>query len=81
MEIAIITILFAYLIVASVGVFTGFDLRKWPSWLYGAYGFLSGYLIGFLIVDVSSGLLGGVLFAFMILYGGAMTHFHRQRFK
>jgi hypothetical protein len=81
METIIIAILFAYLVVSGVGMLIGLDLRKWSSWLFGIYGFLSGFLIGFLIVDVRSGLMGGVLFAFIVLYGGAMVRWHRQRFK
>jgi len=81
METIIVAILFAYLLVSAIGIFIGLDLRKRSSWLYGAFGFLCGFLIGFLIVDVRSGLLGGMLFAFIVLYGGAMVRWHRQRFK
>ncbi len=81
METIIVAILFIYLAVSGVGIFVGLDLKKWSSWLYGIYGFLSGFLIGFLIADARSGLLGGTLFAFIVLYGGAMVHWQRQRFK
>ena len=81
METIVVAILFAYLLVSAIGIFVGLDLRKRPSWLFGAFGFLSGFLIGFLIADVQAGLLGGALFAFIVLYGGAMVRWHRQRFK
>ena len=75
---------FVFLIVSSVCIFTGLDLKKWSSWLLGLYGFLSGLLMGFLWpdgdLDVPSLLTVGALFAFIVLYGGATTHWHRQRF-
>lgn len=35
-----------YFIVCGVCIFIGLDLRKWRSWLYGLYGFISGFMIG-----------------------------------
>ena len=81
METIVIAILLVYLIVGGVGMYKGLDLSKWSSWIYGIYGFLSGFLIGFLIVDLQSGLLVGALFAFIVMYSGVMIRWHRQRFK
>ena len=81
METIILAILFTYLVVSGIRVFIGLDLRKWTSWLYGIYGFLSGFLIGFLIADIQLGLQVGAIFALIVMYGGAMVHWHRQRFK
>ena len=82
--------LFVFLIVSAIATFRGLELRKRSSWLYGLYGFLSGFLIGFLRSDGAGGLQldtnltlslqGGALFAFMVMYSGAMTRWHRQRF-
>jgi hypothetical protein len=81
METIILAILFTYIVGGGIRVFIGLDLRRWTSWLYGIYGFLSGFLIGFLIADIQLGLQVGAIFAFAVMYGGAMIHWHRQRFK
>ena len=74
-------ILFLYLTVCGTCVFIGLDLKKWFSWLFGIFGFISGFLIGLQITDARGGLTMGSLFAFIVLYGGATTHRHRQRFR
>lgn len=70
-----------YLIVSGMAIFLGLDLRKWFSWLFGLYGFISGFLFGLLKSDNSGGFTMGILFAFVVIYGGAMSHWHRKRFK
>jgi hypothetical protein len=70
-----------YLITCGSAIFVGLDLKKWRSWLLGLYGFISGYLFGLLKSDTSGGLVMGALFAFVIIYGGATSYWHRQRFK
>jgi len=78
----IVNIIFViYVVVCGIGIFIGLDLKKWKSWLYGLYGFVSGLLIGLSRADVSGGLTLGLLFTFVVLYGGATSHWHRQRFK
>jgi hypothetical protein len=72
---------FVNLIVCGIGIFIGLDLKKWSSWLFGAYGFLSGLLVGLSRADVEGGLGMGILFAFVVMYGGATTRWHRQRYK
>lgn len=69
-----------YLIVCGTAIFVGLDLKKWLSWLCGLYGFISGFLFGLLNAGTRGGLEMGALFAFVVLYGGAMTRFHRKRF-
>ena len=79
-----------FLIVLFICIFKGLDLKKWSSWLYGLYGFISGFLVGFLTSDggggyhlipsVTGSLQIGALFAFVIMYGGATSHWHRKRF-
>ena len=81
METIIVVIFVATLIVSSVSIFVGLDLKKKSSWLYGLFGFVCGFLAGFIIADLNTGLLSGALLAFVIMYGGAMTHWQRQRFK
>jgi len=81
METIILAILFPYIVAGGIRVFIGLDLRRWTNWLYGIYGFLSGFLIGFLIADIQLGLQVGAIFALAVMYGGAMIHWHRHRFK
>jgi hypothetical protein len=81
METIAVFVLLVYLVISAIGMIIGIDLKKWSSWLFGIYGFLSGFLVGFLLVDLKSGLLGGLLFAFIVLYGGAMVRWQRERFK
>jgi hypothetical protein len=73
--------IFIFLIVGGIGVFLGLDLRKWSSWLYGLYGLLSGLFVGLSDGDISGGLKLGVLFAFLVLSGGAAIRWHRQFYK
>jgi len=70
-----------YLIICGSAIFVGLDLKKGRSWLLGLYGFISGYLFGLLKSDTSGSLVMGALFAFVVIYGGATSYWHRQRFK
>lgn len=70
-----------YLIVCGICIFVGLDLKKWYSWLCGLYGFISGFFFGLSKADVSGGLQLGLLFAFVLIYGGATSRWQRQRFK
>lgn len=86
----IIANVFVFLIVYFMVTFKGLDLKKWSSWLYGLYGFLTGFLVGFLsqdntgdlrlAVNLAGSLQVGALFAFIVIYTGAMNRWHRQRF-
>ena len=90
MATVIIADLFVFLIVAGIGMFRGLDLKRWSSWLFALYGFISGFLCGFLrqeedgslrlLVNWTLSLQGGALFAFAVMYAGAMNRWHRQRF-
>ena len=62
-----------YLIVCGTAIFIGIELKKWHSWLFGLYGFISGLLFGLAKADVAGGLGLGVLFAFVVMYGGATS--------
>jgi hypothetical protein len=79
------TIIFAnnslFVIVACIGMLIGLDPKKWSSWLFGLYGFLTGFLFGFVRTGPSVGFQVGALFAFIVMYSGAMTRWHRQRYN
>jgi hypothetical protein len=81
METIAIVNLLVFVVIGMVNVFIGFDIKKWRNWLLCLYGFASGFFTGFVFVDLSGGLKLGLLFAFAVMYGGATTHWNRQRFK
>lgn len=81
METIVLAIFWVFVIVGLIGIFIGLDPKKWASWLYGVYGFVSGVLIGFLRDDVSAGLKLGPLFAVSVMWGGVTTHWQKQRVK
>ncbi len=70
-----------FIIIGSMIIYIGVDLKKRTSWLWGAYGLISGFLVGLLWADLVQAILIGIIFTFVIMYGGAITHWHRQRFK
>lgn len=80
-----------FVIVSAICVFRGLDLKKTSSWLYGLYGFVSGFLSGFvrsdgnggyqLVTDMTGSLQSGIFFAFIILVGSAVIRWQRERFK
>jgi hypothetical protein len=81
MEKLVISNFYIFVIVSCVIVFLGLDLRKWSSWLYGIYGFLSGFFLGLMYLDVWKGVELGFLFAFAVLFGGANVRRGRERYK
>ena len=61
-----------FIFIAMVFITTGLNLRKWPSWLLGIYGFITGFLMGLFYSDIQNAFVAGMLFAFGVLSGGAM---------
>ncbi len=88
---AIIANLFLFIIISVIGVFKGLDIKKKSSWLFALYGFLTGFLMNFLvqydydnlkfIVNWKAGIQLGILFAFAVMYVGVTNRWHRQRFS
>jgi len=88
-----ITLIFAnfiiFVIISAIWTLRGLDLKKRSSWFYGVYGFISGFLIGFLrsdraggyqlIMNLPASFQAGTLFAFVILFGGATNRWSRRR--
>ena len=72
---------YIFVLVSFVGTFLGLNPRKQTSWLYGIYGFLSGFFLGFLFYDARLGLELGAIFAFAVMFGGACVYWGRQRYK
>ena len=75
------SVLFA--IVCFIATFKGLDLKERSSWLCGLYGFLSGFLLGFLgredtTTNLLVGIQVGIVFAGIVLIGGATTRRNRR---
>jgi len=62
------------LIIASISLGYGFDLKKWQSWIY----ILCGFLFGFLQLG---GIGSGVLVALLMIWGGPIALKHREKFS
>lgn len=67
--------------VGGISIIIGLDLKKWYSWLIGAYGFVIGFLMGLAWVDFNTAVIAGVLFAFLTLASGASVHWNRKRWR
>ena len=80
METVAIANIFVFVVVSGIAIYFGLELKKWSSWLFSLYGFLSGFLIGFIKGGVQGGLEFGALCAFVVMFGGVMSYWHRQRF-
>ena len=72
---------FIFLIVSCIGMFFGLNPRKWTSWLYGFYGFLTGFLFYFIRPNFIGSLQLGLMIAFAFMYTGIMVFRHRERYK
>ena len=77
-----------FIIVMGITGYIGLDLKKWSSWLYGIYGFLSGFLLEFLVfnddntlglsMNLTGSLQAGSIFAFLIVWAGVTRRWQRQ---
>ena len=81
METIAVVNFYIFLVVGFIGIFMGLNLKKWTSWLFGLYGFLSGLLLGSVLLNASSGLELGAIFAFAVMFGGANVRRGRERYK
>jgi hypothetical protein len=57
------------------------DIKKWWSWLFVLTGFISGFIIGLLKVNISGGLILGAVFSFITISGGVLTRFYRLHYE
>ena len=72
---------FIFLIITFVCTILGLDFKKWQSWLVGLYGFLSGYLLGFLSKARSPSWQLGLLFTIVIMSSSIVTRQYRLHFR
>ena len=79
---------FVFVIVGFIVTIKGLDLKKRSSWWFGLYGFISGFLIGFLrsddiggyqvITNLTASFQIGIVFAFVVLIGSATNRWYRN---
>jgi hypothetical protein len=63
-------------------IFIGLDLKKWRSWLFGAYSFLSAFLFTLISTgNINESLMGGAIIAFALMFAGATTHLTKEHAK
>jgi len=80
MESVVNLLMLILILVWSISIGVGFDLKKPFSWLY----VLSGFLIGLLLTTMSDqkfGIQVGVLLALISIWGGPLTFKRRQHYK
>ena len=80
MQTIIVANFFVFMLVGTIFVFIGLDIKKWTSWLLGLYGFLSGILFSFIRenADISTRLLLGAILGVGVMFVGAMVRRNRQ---
>ena len=55
-------------------MFKGLDLKNKLSWLFGVYGFATGFLMGILWSDLNNAIGMGIIFALAPLYQGGINY-------
>jgi hypothetical protein len=81
MKIVLILIGITLIIIWSIKIGRGFDLKERASWAIVFVGFLIGFLPGVVSNDISSGLQGGILFSLLTMWMGPVMLAHKQRYK
>lgn len=67
-----------FVFISMISIYFGLNLRKWPSWVLGAYGLATGFFCGRVWSDNENAFVLGALFAFGVLSSGAMIRWHRM---
>lgn len=71
-----------FAVIGGLAIGIGLDLKKWYSWLFGAYAFLTFFLVGLGgSGNINNALKAGALATFIIMFGGAVRHWNRESAK
>jgi hypothetical protein len=81
MKTLIMILFYVFMLIGGISIYSGLDLKKSYSWLIVVYGFVIGFLMGLVWVDISTAITAGMLFAFLTLASGATVYWTRQRSK
>jgi len=69
------------IIIGSIGIGIGFDLKKPSSWLYVLCGFLIGPLLVTTTGDLKLGIMVGIFIALILIWFGPIALKRRQQYK
>lgn len=81
MKTLIMIFFYIFMAIGGISICIGLDPKKWYSWLIAIYGFVIGFLMGLVWVDISTAITAGMLFAFLTLASGATVYRTRQKAK
>jgi hypothetical protein len=71
-----------FAIVFAITIYIGLDLKKWQTWLFGVYGFLTFFLVGLIGTgNVIESIKVGAIVAFATIFVGVTTSWNRERAK
>jgi len=79
METVVAVIIAVLTTISIVGMFKGFNLRKFSTWFYIFCMFASGMLAGLSRGDIYGGLMLGAVFAALTVYSASVAHWQRRR--
>ncbi len=71
-----------FIIVSAIAIYVGLDLKKWQTWLFGVYGFLTFLLTGLVGTgNIIESIKVGAIVAFATVFVGVTTRWNRERAK
>lgn len=71
-----------FAIVSIIAVYIGLDLKKWQSWLFGVYGFLTFLLVGLVGTgNIYESVKIGAIVALATMFVGVTARWTRERAK
>ena len=81
MKTLIMIFFYVFMAIGGIAIYIGLDPKKWHSWLITAVGFVIGFLMGCVWVDIPNAIVAGLLFAALTFLSGATVHWNRKRYK
>jgi hypothetical protein len=81
MKVIAVLIGIVLIIIWSVNIGIGFDLKNRRSWLIVLVGFLIGILPGVIVSNISFSVQGGILFSLLTMGMGPVMLAHNQRYE
>lgn len=71
-----------FAIITVIAIYIGLDLKKWQSWLFCVYSFLSAFLFALVSTgNIDESLKGGAIVAFATMFVGVTGRWNRERAK
>lgn len=71
-----------FVIISAIVIYIGLDLKKWQSWLFGVYGFLTFLLVGLVGTgNIVESIKVAAIVAFATMFVGVTMRWNRERAK